>query len=387
MIAKIPKTVWLLGFVSLFMDFSSELIHSLVPLFLVNVLGANMLEVGIIEGVAEATALIVKIFSGAISDVVGKRKILLVIGYGLATLTKPLFPLAQHVETVFLARFLDRIGKGIRGAPRDAFIADVTSKKFLGASYGLRQSMDSIGAVLGPLTAVLLLFLWEDIRFALWFAFIPALICMYIIIFKIREPEQVVKKALPKKIFSFSVMRAFPASFWLIVAVSSLFMLARFGEAFLILKAQEAGFEIEFTPLVIAVMSIAYVLSAYPAGILSDRLKRKYMLYIALVLLILADLCFANADSYLPVLLGTLLWGFHMGFSQGILSAMVAETAPDDKRGSAFGFFNLFSGISMLIASIVAGSMWEYFGSAFTFYTSIGFAVLSFIFTSLVKKW
>jgi MFS family permease len=385
MIQNIPKTVWMLGLVSLFMDFSSEIVHALLPLLLVNVLHAGMLEVGIIEGIAEATALLVKIFSGTISDAIGKRKILLVAGYGLATLTKPFFPLAQHIETVFAARFIDRIGKGIRGAPRDALVADVTPKETLGAAYGLRQSMDTIGAVLGPLVAIGLLFLYSDIRYVLWFAFIPALFSMYIIFFKIKESTHLTKSAESKKIFSLALMRSFSSSFWLVVAIGSLFMLARFSEAFLVLKAQEGGFKIELVPLVMAVMSVAYVISSYPVGVLSDRFERRYLLYVSLVLLLVADMILANAASYTWILIGATFWGFHMGFSQGVLGAMVADTAPADKRGSAFGFFNLFSGIAMLFSSILAGWLWQSHGSAFTFYASAIFALLSLI-LMLIKR-
>jgi MFS family permease len=385
MIKSIPKTVWMLGFISLFMDFSSEIIHALLPLLLVNILHAGMLEVGMIEGIAEATALLVKIFSGTLSDAIGKRKILLVAGYGLATLTKPFFPLAQHIETVFAARFIDRIGKVIRGAPSDALVADVTPRETLGAAYGLRQSMDTIGAVLGPLAAIGLLFLYNDIRFALWFAFIPALFSMYIIFFKIKESTHLTKNVQPKKIFSLTIMRSFSASFWLVVAIGTLFMLARFSEAFLVLKAQEGGFKIELVPLVMAVMSVAYVVSSYPVGVLSDRFERRYLLYISLVLLLVADMILANAASYTWILIGATFWGFHMGFSQGVLGAMVADTAPTDKRGSAFGFFNLFSGIAMLFSSILAGWLWQSHGSAFTFYASAIFALLSLI-LMLIKR-
>jgi MFS family permease len=329
--------------------------------------------------------LLVKIFSGTISDAIGKRKILLVAGYGLATLTKPFFPLAQHIETVFAARFIDRIGKGIRGAPRDALVADVTPKETLGAAYGLRQSMDTIGAVLGPLVAIGLLFLYSDIRYVLWFAFIPALFSMYIIFFKIKESTHLTKSAESKKIFSLALMRSFSSSFWLVVAIGSLFMLARFSEAFLVLKAQEGGFKIELVPLVMAVMSVAYVISSYPVGVLSDRFERRYLLYVSLVLLLVADMILANAASYTWILIGATFWGFHMGFSQGVLGAMVADTAPADKRGSAFGFFNLFSGIAMLFSSILAGWLWQSHGSAFTFYASAIFALLSLI-LMLIKR-
>lgn len=367
----------MLGFVSLFMDISSELVRSLVPLLLVDVLHAQMLQVGIIEGIAESTALLIRIFSGALSDFIGKRKILLLLGYGLASLSLPIFPLAQNVKTVFIARFTDRIGKGIRDAPRDALIADVSSKEHLGSSYGLRQSMDSIGAVLGPFAAVLLLFFWEDIRFALWFALIPATISMLIIFFKIDEPPNIPQSTEPSLKFSLSSVRYFPSTFWLVVSIGSIFMFSRFSEAFLILKAQDAGFKLDLLPLAIAVMSLSYVFSAYPAGKLSDRLKRKNVLLIGISLLIGADLILAQAHSYLMIFIGVALWGLHMGFSQGVLSAMVADTAPEDKRGTAFGIFNLVTGIAILGSSILAGWIWQTFGSSYTFYTGAFFALIS----------
>jgi MFS family permease len=367
----------MLGFVSLFMDISSELVRSLVPLLLVDVLHAQMLQVGIIEGIVEATALLIRIFSGALSDFIGKRKILLLFGYGLATLSIPIFSLAQSIKAVFIARLSERIGKGIRDAPRDALIADVSSKENLGSSYGLRQSMDSIGAVLGPLGAVLLLFLWEDIRFALWFALIPAAISMLIIFFKIQEPQHLVQNSAPSQKFSLSSLKDFPNSFWLVTSIGSIFMFSRFSEAFLILKAQEAGFKLDLLPLVIALMSIAYVFSAYPAGKLSDRLKRKNVLIIGILLLICADLMLAQANSYWMIFTGVAFWGLHMGFSQGVLSAMVADTAPQDRRGTAFGIFNLVSGVTVLSSSILAGWIWQSFGSSYTFYAGVLFATIS----------
>lgn len=374
---NLPRTVLMLGFVSLFMDISSELVRSLVPLLLVDVLHAQMLQVGIIEGIVEATALLIRIFSGALSDFIGKRKILLLFGYGLATLSIPIFSLAQSIKAVFIARLSERIGKGIRDAPRDALIADVSSKENLGSSYGLRQSMDSIGAVLGPLGAVLLLFLWEDIRFALWFALIPAAISMLIIFFKIQEPQHLVQNSAPSQKFSLSSLKDFPNSFWLVTSIGSIFMFSRFSEAFLILKAQEAGFKLDLLPLVIALMSIAYVFSAYPAGKLSDRLKRKNVLIIGILLLICADLMLAQANSYWMIFTGVAFWGLHMGFSQGVLSAMVADTAPQDRRGTAFGIFNLVSGVTVLSSSILAGWIWQSFGSSYTFYAGVLFATIS----------
>ena len=189
--ARIPSGVWALGFVSLFMDMSSELVHSMLPLLLVTGLGASALALGVIEGVAEATAMIVKVFSGTLSDFLRRRKLLVVAGYGMAALTKPLFALAPTVGWIFTARFLDRVGKGIRGAPRDALIADLTPAEVRGAAFGLRQSLDTVGAVVGPLAAVALLAAFaQDIRLVLWFAAVPAVIAMLILVVAVREPAR-----------------------------------------------------------------------------------------------------------------------------------------------------------------------------------------------------
>lgn len=375
---KIPKTVWALGFVSLFMDFSSELVHSLLPIFLVGSLGVSMVGVGIIEGVAEATAHIVKIFSGAISDYIGKRKVLLLLGYGLASLTKPLFPLAQNVETVFFARFTDRIGKGIRGAPRDALVADVAPKEIRGACFGLRQSMDTMGAILGPTAAILLMLVFSnDVRLVLWFAVLPAIVTMLIIVFKVKEPEKEEKEHNFKMPINVSVIKNFSKQFWFIVILGAMFMLARFSEAFLVLKASEVGFEAAWVPLVMIVMALTYTIFAYPIGKLSDRIKREYMLIIGLMILILADIILANAKSNISVLIGTAIWGIHMGFTQGVLATLIADYSPKEYNGTAFGIFNFVSGISMLIASIIAGVVWQEFGSYMTFYAGGIFALIS----------
>ncbi|WP_035052106.1 MFS transporter [Andreprevotia chitinilytica] len=371
----IPRTVWALGFVSLFMDLSSELVHSLLPLFLVGTLGASALTVGLIEGVAEATALIMKVFSGAISDFIGRRKGLILLGYGLAALTKPLFPLAASAEMVFTARFLDRIGKGIRGAPRDALVAEVAPPAIRGACFGLRQSMDTVGAVLGPAVAIGLMILFHDnIPRVLWFAVIPALLAVGLIVVGVGEPVREVARHGFRSPIHLRALQRFSGAYWWVVAVGAIFTLARFSEAFLVLRAQQAGFAIAWVPLVMVVMSLFYALSAYPAGKWSDGISRSVLLATGLVLLILADLVLARAGSEAEVLLGVALWGLHMGCSQGILAAMVADTTPGELKGTAFGVFNLISGVSMLLASGIAGWLWQVHGAAMTFYSGAVFA-------------
>ncbi|AKA25290.1 MFS transporter [Pseudomonas chlororaphis] len=376
----IPRTVWALGFVSLFMDLSSELVHSLLPVYMVGTLGVSMLMVGIIEGVAEATALIVKVFSGALSDFIGRRKGLLLLGYGLAALTKPLFPLASSADLVFGARLLDRIGKGIRGAPRDALVADVAPPEIRGACFGLRQSMDTVGAFLGPILAIgLMLVLANDISQVLWLAVIPAAIAVALLVFGIREPGHEARPRGFRSPLSWASLRRFSSAYWWVVGIGAAFTLARFSEAFLILRAQQLGFSATWVPLVMVVMAGFYMVSAYPVGKWSDRVSRTALLSVGLLLLIGADLVLAQAQSVPMVLLGVALWGLHMGFSQGILATLVADTTPADLKGTAFGVFNLLSGLALLLASVIAGWLWQVHGAALAFYTGAGFAALSLL--------
>lgn len=377
---EIPRTVWALGFVSLFMDVSSELVHSLLPLYLVGTLGIGMLAVGLIEGVAEATALVVKVFSGALSDYLGKRKGLLLLGYGLAALSKPLFPLAHSAELVFGARLLDRIGKGIRGAPRDALIADVAPEAIRGACFGLRQSMDTVGAFVGPLLAILLM-LWSDgdIALVLWFAVLPALLCVAMLAFGVEEPGHVVVSRRFRSPIHLEALRQFSPAYWRVVAIGAVFTLARFSEAFLVLRAQQLGVPASWVPLVMVVMAAFYMLSAYPVGKLSDRIGRERLLSAGMLLLVLADLALAWSATVGPVLLGVALWGLHMGFSQGILATLVADTTPAELKGTAFGLFNLVSGVALLLASGIAGWLWQTYDAATTFHAGALFSVAALV--------
>jgi MFS family permease len=364
---RIPRTIWALGFVSLFMDLSSELVHSLLPVFLITTLGASALTVGVIEGVAESTAMLVKIFSGAISDFIGRRKGLLLLGYGLAALTKPLFPMAHSVEVVFTARLLDRIGKGIRGAPRDALVADVSPPVIRGACFGMRQSMDTVGAVLGPALAILLMLWLADIQLVLWFAVIPAAIAVALIVTGVKEPTHASREHKFRSPIHWRVLHDFSSGYWWVVVVGGVFTLARFSEAFIVLRAQQIGLSVTWIPLVMVVMALFYTLSAYPAGWLSDRISRTKLLCVGMGLLVLADLILAQSSSVITMMLGVALWGLHMGFSQGILASLVADKAPTELKGTAFGIFNLVSGVCMLIASILAGWLWQSIGSDSTF--------------------
>lgn len=379
-LSKIPRTVWTLGYVSLFMDLSSELVHSILPVFLVTVLGANALTVGFIEGIAEATALIVKIFSGALSDFFGRRKWLILAGYGMAALTKPLFPLANSVETVFTARFLDRIGKGVRGAPRDALIADVAPSDIRGACFGLRQSMDTVGAFLGPLAAIVLLYLYhDDMKAALWFAVVPAAITIVLIMAGVKEPAAKTGPHQFRSPLRLAFLKDFSRHYWWIVVIGAVFTLTRFSEAFLVLRAEQTGLSITWIPLVMVVMNLFYALSAYPAGVLSDHMSKKYLLAAGLVLLALADLALARGHSALVVMCGVALWGLHMGFTQGILAAMIAAATPQELKGTAFGLFNFVTGLFMLLASVIAGWLWDRYGADMTFYAGAAFSMLALL--------
>jgi MFS family permease len=375
---RIPRGVWTLGFVSLFMDLSSEMIHALLPLYLVGALGASALVVGVIEGVAEATASIVKIFSGALSDCLGRRKWLAAAGYGLAALSKPVFPLATGIVTIMLARFVDRVGKGIRGAPRDALIADLTPPGARGSAFGLRQSLDTVGAVLGPLAAIVFMaWLADDFKAVFWIAVIPAFVSAALIVFAVHEPERPAKARAVKAPFSRAELSRLPAAYWMVVAVTAVFTLARFSEAFLLLRAQAAGLPLTLVPTVMVVMNIVYALSAWPAGVMSDGMGRYRLLTIGFALLIVADVVLALNGSVAVVMLGVALWGLHMGLTQGLLSAMVADCAPENLRGTAFGVFNLVGGIALLIASIVAGALWEITGPEGTFLAGAAFTAVA----------
>ena len=376
---KIPRGIWALGFVSLLMDISSEMIHSLLPLFMVRVLGASALTVGLIEGIAEATALIVKVFSGVISDYLGKRKALAVLGYAMGALSKPLFALAPTMGWVLTARFVDRIGKGIRGAPRDALIADIAPPAVRGAAFGLRQSLDTVGAFLGPLLAVGLMLLWaNDFRAVFWVAMVPGALAVVLLIFGVQEPAQHVGERKGNPIGREKLLRL-GGTYWWVVAVGAVFTLARFSEAFLVLRAQQGGFTVAWVPLVMVAMNMVYAASAYPFGKLSDCVSHRALLAWGLMVLIVADLVLASDPHWTRVLLGVALWGVHMGMTQGLLATMVADTAPADLRGTAFGFFNLVSGLSMLVASVLAGYLWDQWGASFTFYAGAIFCVIALL--------
>jgi MFS family permease len=376
---RIPRDVWALGIVSMLMDISSEMIHALLPLYFVTVLGASVLTVGLIEGAAEATACIVRIFSGALSDRLGKRKFLAAAGYGLAALTKPVFPLASSLGWLVAARLLDRLAKGIRGAPRDALVADLSPPAVRGAAFGLRQSLDTLGAVLGPLLAMLFM-LWTagDFTVVFWIAVVPALLSFAVIVFGVSEPAGLVRRNVRSPLARAELARLGPG-YWLVVGVAAMFTLARFSEAFLLLRAQSLGLALALAPVMLLIMNVVYALAAWPAGALSDRFGRLALLGAGFAVLVLSDLLLALGLSLAVIGGAAALWGLHMGLTQGLLASLVADTAPPDLRGTAFGLFNLVTGLAMLAAGIVAGALWDGWGPAGTFLAGAAFGAVALL--------
>lgn len=374
----LPVGIWALGFVSMLQDISSELIHSLLPVFMTSVLGVSMTTVGLVEGVAEGTAAISKVFSGAISDYLGKRKLLAVLGYGLGALTKPIFPLAATIGWVFAARFIDRVGKGIRGAPRDALVADIAPPELRGAAFGLRQALDSIGAFLGPLLAVAFMaWLANDIRTVLWVAVAPAFFAVALLIFGVREPECAEARSAARRPLALTDAKRLPLRYWLVVMLGAVFTLSRFSEAFLILRVQEVGLALGFVPMVLIIMNVVYAVAAYPAGVVADGFSRRMLLVVGLAVLVAADVVLATAATPLTAFIGAALWGLHMGLTQGLFAKLAADTAPAELRGTAFGIFNVAVGCALLLASVIAGALWNTYGAPATFLTGAAFAMLA----------
>jgi MFS family permease len=369
-----PAAIWALGFVSLLMDVSSELIHSLLPVFLVTSLGSTALAVGLIDGAAEAAGLIVKVFSGVLADYWRKNKPLAVVGYGLSALSKPIFALATSPAVVLVARVTDRIGKGIRGAPRDALIAEIAPPHLRGAAFGLRQSLDSVGAFLGPIFAMGLMLAWDnDFRAVFGVAVFPAALAVVILSVAAPEPRKRAKQR-PANPIRREQLRRLSSSYWQVAAIGGLLALARFSEAFLVLRAQQGGLPIAFAPLVLIAMNAVYALAAYPFGKLADNISHVRLLALGLGVLLVADVALAHDGHWMWVWAGIALWGLHMGMTQGLLATMVADTAPADLRGTAYGFFNLISGLAALMASALAGLLWDWFGAPQTFLAGATFS-------------
>lgn len=374
----LPAGIWALGFVSMLMDVSSEMIHALLPVYLTVGLGATALAVGVIEGIAEATAAITKVFSGVLSDKIGRRKELAALGYGLAASTKPVFPLAPSISWIIAARFIDRVGKGIRGAPRDALVADLAPEGRQGAAFGLRQSLDTLGAFIGPLAAIGLMWAFaNDFRAVFWVAVVPAFFSLGLILFAVKEPARPENLRQVHNPLSRAELRRLGRTFWAVLAVATVFTLARFSEAFLILKAEEVGISVMLVPLVFVGMNAVYSLSAWPAGVMSDQISRLSLLIAGITVLFVADLVLALVPGLVGLAIGVALWGLHMGLTQGLMAALVAKAVPSELRGTAYGLFNLITGAALLLASVIAGGLWQSFGSEATFLAGATFSLVA----------
>ena len=367
----IPRNVWVLGIVSLLMDLSSEMILSILPIFLVTGLGISVLSLGLIEGLAEGVASMIKAFSGALSDYLKKRKILMVIGYGLSALTKPFFALASTATWIFAARFVDRLCKGIRGAPRDSLIADSTSTKIRGTAYSLRQTLDTLGALLGPILAIVILFLTtNNFRLVLWFAVLPAVLCIVVLIFGVKEST--IKKNIPRKklYFLFKNFLKITPVIWLFFLTVFILNLGHFSEAFLLLRSQEIGLKVSFIPIVFVVMNAAYATVAVPFGHLADKKGFFILIVYGFLILVLSNIILALTNSIEWMFVGIIFWGIHLGMTQGLLLAMVAQLSPLELRGTSFGLFHAITGVALLIASLIAGYLWQHHNSNLIFYVS-----------------
>jgi MFS family permease len=381
--ARLPRTVWALGLVSLFMDASSESIHGLLPLFLTVTLGASAATVGLIDGVGEAVASVTKMLSGTLSDRIGRRKPLVLLGYGLAAVSKPLFPLASSAAVVFLARLADRFGKGLRGAPRDALVADVTPPELRGRAFGLRQTLDTVGAIIGPMAAVALMAAFaDDMRLVFWVATIPAVIAALVVWLGVKDDAAPSSGAGDTgQRFRLAELRKLPRDFWRVIAIATVFTLARFSEAFLVLKANAVGLPMALAPLVLVAMSVVYAAGSYPAGAWADRAAPRRALIAGLACLIAADAMLAAAASVAVAFTGIGLWGAHMALSQGLMGKLVADHAPPELRGSCYGVFHLTTGLATLAASVSAGLLWDKIGSDATFLAGAIFAALALVMT------
>lgn len=386
-ISSIPRGIWALGFVSMFMDISSEMIHALLPVYMVTALGAGALSVGIIEGIAEATAAIVKVGSGTLSDWVGKRKPLILLGYGLAALTKPIFPMASSLSWLIGARFIDRVGKGIRGAPRDALVADLAPPELRAQSFGLRQTLDTVGAFIGPIIALFLMWLTVDnFHVVFWIAAIPAFLSFIIALVAVPEPKKNLRDQTRPPSLRRADLKSLPTAFWLMTAIATLFTLARFSEAFLLLDATRLEVPIGLVPLVLIGMNLIYAASSYPVGVAADKIGKAGLLKTGIALLVAADLALALVPGVTGLILGTALWGLHMGFTQGLFAALVADTSPAALRGTAYGFYNLVTGLGLLVASILAGFLWEDFGPRQMFLAGAALAAISALLLNIWLK-
>jgi MFS family permease len=350
---------------------SSAMIYGLLPVFMVRVLGISIASVGLIEGIAEAANSLIKFVSGAASDWIGRRKPLVVFGYTLSAVIKTIFPVAGTASAVLAARVIDRLGKGIRDAPRDAFLADFTAKEIRGEGFGLRLALAVAGFVVGPLIAIGLMKLSGDnFRLVFWIALIPAYLSIVVLLLTVKELPLNHDESPRRLPIRRGDIAALPAAFWWVIAIAGLLSLARFSQAFLVLKAFEVGVDAAFVPMVLVVMHLVFSVAAYPFGILADHLDRRLQLGIGTVILVSADVVLASASTIWMTALGAALWGLQLGVTQGLLGATIADVAPDRLRGTAFGVYDVAIGVGTFVASAGAGVLWMAGGSSIAFSVS-----------------
>jgi MFS family permease len=372
---RLSPNVAALGFVSLLTAISSAMIYGLLPVFLVKVLGVNVASVGLIEGMAESANSLIKIVSGTASDRIGRRMPLVIFGYTLSAVVKTLFPLAGAASTVLAARVLDRLGKGIRDAPRDAFLTDMTAPGLRGTSFGLRLALAIAGFVFGPFFAVGLMRLsGDDFRLVFWIALIPAFLSIIVLILAVKEMPFNHQPGGRGLRFQRGDLNALPVAFWWAIVIASLLSLARFSPAFLVLKAHATGVDAAYVPMILGLMYFVYSVTAYPFGVLADRFDRRLQLGIGTLILVGADAVLAHAQTIWGAAFGAALWGLQMGVTQPVIGAIVADAAPERLRGAAFGIYDLTIGLAAFAASSGAGILWSISGPGTAFGVSASIA-------------
>jgi MFS family permease len=364
-ICSLHRNIFFTGVVSFFMDFSSEMVYPLVPIFLSSVLGVQKSVIGLIEGIAESTASLLKVFSGWLSDRLGHRKWLMVIGYGISTLSRPLVATAPNWGQVLASRFMDRFGKGIRNAPRDALIAESCEDLRLGRSFGFHRGMDTLGAVVGPAVAFgLLTYFNGQYRLVFWLSMIPGALAVLTIIFFIREIRvcPILEAERPKLGW-----KSFSGSYKFFIVVATLFSLGNSSDVFLILRAQNVGVPVAVIPLVYLTYNVIYSLGALPAGILSDRIGPKPIIFLAFIFFGFIYLGFAKASQPSHIWWLFIFYGIFMAMTEGVQKAFLTTLIPKEFKATGFGLYNTLIGLAVLPASLIAGILWDRLGPQATF--------------------
>lgn len=375
------------------MKISSVIVFTLSPLFMTQVLGASIFAVGILEGILEVITLLARIFSGIISDYIHKRKSIIVVGYIFALISRPFLALATRMEDVFLGRAFDRIGNGLDATPRDALVGDLAPPQIKGACYGLRESLSRAGSFAGALLVMALLWLTEgNFSLVFWIGSIPTVLALMVLVIFVKDsPNQQAQHKKPTHKFKLKDLKKLPLPFWLILLLSGLFMLSNFSGAFLILRAEQTGLDLHLTSLVMIIQNLATAGTAYPVGYLSDKMGRRSMMGVGIVLIVCSDLLLAWGGSLYTILGGVLLWGAEIGITQSILAVFLADTCPQDLRGTGFGLFHFINGCCLLLANVFAGWIWHDVNPSAMFLASAVMAscsafVLPFIHTKVVLQ-